>query len=55
VKPIKKPKGKKQCSFHNAQAAARKDVEGAFGILQAQFAIVGGLLDFGTKTVFGIL
>jgi hypothetical protein len=42
VKPIRKPKGKKQCSFHNAQAAARKDVERAFGILQAQFAIVRG-------------
>jgi hypothetical protein len=42
VKPIKKPKGKKQCSFHNAQAVARKDVERAFGILQAQFAIVRG-------------
>jgi hypothetical protein len=36
------PTGKKQVQFHNAQVAARKDVERAFGILQAQFAIVRG-------------
>ena len=42
VKPVKKPQGKKQSTFHNAQAAARKDVERAFGILQTQFAIVRG-------------
>jgi hypothetical protein len=42
VKPVHKPSGKKQLGFHNAQAAARKDVERAFGILQAQFAIVRG-------------
>jgi hypothetical protein len=40
VKPVHKPKGKKQTNFHAAQAAARKDVERAFGILQAQFIIV---------------
>ena len=42
VKPVKNPQGKKEFDFHNAQAAARKDVERAFGILQAQFAIVRG-------------
>jgi hypothetical protein len=47
VKPIIQPRGKKQTQFHSAQAAARKDVERAFGILQAQFAIV-------TKSAFGI-
>jgi hypothetical protein len=42
LKPVIQPQGKKQTQFHNAQAAARKDVERAFGILQAQFAIVRG-------------
>jgi hypothetical protein len=42
VKPLAKPEGKKELDFHYAQAAARKDVERAFGILQAQFAIVRG-------------
>jgi hypothetical protein len=40
VKPIIQPRDKKQTQFHNVQATARKDVERAFGILQAQFAIV---------------
>ena len=42
MKPLKKLKGKKYLDFHNAQAAARKDLKRAFGILQAQFAIVKG-------------
>ena len=42
VKPIVSPTGKKEQDFHAAQAAARKDVERTFGILQAQFAIVRG-------------
>lgn len=42
VKPVVSPQGKKELYFHNAQAAARKDVERAFGILQSQFAIVRG-------------
>ena len=41
VKPVAKPEGKKELVFHNAQAAARKDVERAFGILQSQFAVRG--------------
>jgi hypothetical protein len=54
VKPVIQPRGKKQTQFHNAQAASRKDVERAFVILQAQFTIVRGRLDFGTKSAFGI-
>ena len=42
VKPVVKPSGKKQTQFHNAQAAARKDVERSFGILEAQLTIVRG-------------
>ena len=42
MKPLKKPEGKKNLDFHNAQAAARKDVGRASGILQAQFDIVRG-------------
>ena len=42
VKPVHKPKGKKEKDFDAAQAAARKDVERTFGILHAQFAIVRG-------------
>jgi DNA polymerase elongation subunit (family B) len=40
VKPVHKTQGKKQLGFHNAQVAARKDVERTFGILKAIFAIV---------------
>ena len=40
VKPVAKPEGKKELVFHNAQAAAIKDVEMAFGVLQSQCAIV---------------
>jgi hypothetical protein len=32
VKLVVKPKGKKQTQFHNAQTAARKNIERAFGI-----------------------
>ena len=46
VKPSKKPEGKKNLDFHNAQAAARKDMERAFEISQAQFAIVRGPAKF---------
>jgi hypothetical protein len=49
VKPIQKPQSKKELIFHNAQAAARKDVERAFGILQSQFAIVRGPSRFWDK------
>jgi hypothetical protein len=40
VKPLVNPQGKKEQDFYYAQAASRKDVERALGILQAQFAIM---------------
>ena len=52
VKPVAKPEGKKELVFHNAQAAARKDVERAFGILQSQFAIVRGPSRFWDQKTF---
>lgn len=42
MKPISNPQGNKRIHFTKAQAAARKHVERAFGILQSQFAIVRG-------------
>ena len=53
AKPLKKPEGKENLDFHNAQAAARKDVERAFVILQAQFAIVRGPARFWDQKYFG--
>ena len=35
LKPVVAPQGKKEVDFHSTQAAVRKDVERAFGILQA--------------------
>jgi hypothetical protein len=54
VKPVHPPKGKKQIQFHNAEATARKYVERAFGILQAQFAIVRGLARFWDQEFFDL-
>ena len=42
VKTIPSPQGHKQKLFAIAQEACRKDVERAFGVLQAHFAIVHG-------------
>ena len=42
VKTISCPRGNKQIHFARAQESARKDVERAFGVLQARFAIVRG-------------
>jgi hypothetical protein len=53
VKSIKEKNGvpltKKQAHFTRAQEAARKDIERAFGILQARFAIVRGPARFWDK------
>uniref|UniRef100_A0A453KBU7 DDE Tnp4 domain-containing protein n=1 Tax=Aegilops tauschii subsp. strangulata TaxID=200361 RepID=A0A453KBU7_AEGTS len=40
VKTISDPKIKKHIFFAKAQEACRKDIERAFGVLQARFAIV---------------
>ncbi|XP_062201677.1 uncharacterized protein LOC133904231 [Phragmites australis] len=42
VKPIPSPVGRKRQHFVVQQAAARKDVERAFGVLQSRFPIVRG-------------
>jgi hypothetical protein len=42
VKTISSPQGNKRKNFATAQKSARKDVERAFGVLQARFAIVRG-------------
>ena len=42
VKTIPTPQGNKRKLFAAAQESARKDVERAFGVLQARFAIVRG-------------
>ena len=42
VKTIPSPKGNKQIHFAKSQESTRKDVERAFGVLQARFAIVRG-------------
>ena len=43
VKTILAPLGQKRKLFTKAQEAYRKDVERAFGVLQARFAMVRGL------------
>ncbi|RWR79968.1 putative nuclease HARBI1 [Cinnamomum micranthum f. kanehirae] len=42
VKTIPSPQGNKKSHFAHKQEGARKDVERAFGVLQARFAIVHG-------------
>ncbi|XP_062188864.1 uncharacterized protein LOC133892159 [Phragmites australis] len=46
VKPIQAPVGRKRQHFVVQQAAARKDVEQAFGVLQSRFPIVRGAARF---------
>jgi hypothetical protein len=51
VKPIRRPRDNKAKYFSAAQAAIRKDVERAFGVLQARFAIVRGPARFWDKEI----
>ena len=46
VKTIPAPQGQKSKLFAASQEACRKDVERAFGVLQARFAIIRGLARF---------
>ncbi|XP_062213754.1 uncharacterized protein LOC133914736 [Phragmites australis] len=46
VKPIQAPVGRKRQHFVVQQAAARKDVERTFGVLQSRFPIVRGAVRF---------
>jgi hypothetical protein len=54
VKAFQNPQGNNKLHFTKAQEAARKDVERAFGVLQARFAIVRGLQDSGVRNNCGI-
>jgi hypothetical protein len=49
VKSYNNPQGNKRVHFTKAQEAVRKDVERAFGILQARFAMVRGPTRFWDK------
>ncbi|XP_015946256.1 uncharacterized protein LOC107471327 [Arachis duranensis] len=49
VKSISKPQGKKRKLFAQYQEGQRKDVERAFGVLQARFAIIRGPTHFWEK------
>ncbi|XP_020257992.1 putative nuclease HARBI1 [Asparagus officinalis] len=51
VKTISAPQGNKRKNFAQAQESARKDVERAFGVLQARFAIVRGPARFWDQEV----
>jgi hypothetical protein len=49
VKTISDPQTRKEIEFAKAQESAPKDIERAFGILQAQFAVVRGPARFWDK------
>jgi hypothetical protein len=49
VKTIRNPEGRVEAEFAKAQEAVQKDIEIAFGVLQARFAIVRGPSRFWDK------
>jgi hypothetical protein len=49
VKTIRNPKNRAEAKFAKAQEASQKDIERAFGVLQARFAIVQGPSHFWDK------
>ncbi|XP_062218858.1 uncharacterized protein LOC133918803 [Phragmites australis] len=53
VKTITSPQGNKKKLFSQAQEGARKDVERAFGVLQARFSIVRGPARFWDQETLG--
>ncbi|CAN0872917.1 hypothetical protein LINGRAHAP2_LOCUS10231 [Linum grandiflorum] len=53
IKSISLPQGPKHKLFAKMQEAARKDVERAFGVLQARFAIINGPSDMWCKDIIG--
>ena len=53
VKTISEPQGNKKKYFATAQEACRKDVERAFGVMQARFTIVRGPARFWDEDTLG--
>jgi hypothetical protein len=49
VKTIRNPEGRAEAEFAKAQETVQKDIERAFGVLQARFAIVRGPSRFWDK------
>ncbi|XP_028094240.1 uncharacterized protein LOC114294314 [Camellia sinensis] len=53
VQTISSPQGVKKQHFAIMQESTRKDVKWAFGVLQSQFAILGGAIRFLDPKMFG--
>jgi hypothetical protein len=51
AKTIQNPENRAEAKFAKAQEAAQKDIERAFGVLQARFAIVRGPSRFWDKHI----
>ena len=56
VNTISNPAGQKKAHFAQRQEAARKDVERAFGVLHARFAVVRGpAKQWGAETLWEVM